>query len=251
MLLIFQWNAGETACTNLGNTMKQYGNKRRGTRGRKPARAAPKSLPLTAQPPLMNSRRCVLAFASRMVISESAAGSGAYNFYRLNGPYDPDTAVLSDSTPGLAALAVLYRSMRVWKTTVSFNGAVYATSVTPAAMISLVPTAFQPVLPANPRIWCMQRDAITKQTGPMSISSGGYAAQISISKTFDIPRVMNILPSQYRDEADFACPTNSNPTRQAYVAITIDTCAGTSPVNCFGIVRISYEIEFYDPYPLS
>lgn len=231
------------------------GRKKGQRRGRKRTKkGGPSSggqLSLTAQPPLWNSRHCVLAFASRLSIAEATAGAGAYNFYRLNGPYDPDTAVFSGSTPGLAAIAVLYRSMRVWKTTVSFDGAVYVTSMTPSAIVSLVPTAFQPVLPANPTIWSVQRDAKAVSTQTVSISSGGYASPVHVRKTFSIPHVMNITNSQYRNEADFASPTNGNPTRQAYVAVCVDTCAATAVCNLIGTVRISYAIEFYDPFPLS
>lgn len=210
-----------------------------------------RALPLTAGPPLYNNKRCTLVFCAKHQQLEGAVSAGVYNSYRLNGPYDPDTAVLSNSTPGLASIAALYRSMRVWKTTVSVHACAYADA--PASlMLSLVPTAFQPVLPSNPDYWPVQRDAASVVMKPGAYVGSGTLVCFdgTVTKTFDLAHVANILKSQYLDEADFASVTNSNPTRQLYCAIAVSTNSNTA-VNCRFHVRIAYDIEFYDPYPLQ
>lgn len=106
----------------------------------------------------LRRRLVTLTFASTLSLTEGAAGVGAYNFYRMNGPYDPDTAVLSDSTPGLASLATLYRSMRVMKCSVEAGGSFFSSNHAMAQLV-IVPVAFQPVLPSNPRYWAVQPQA--------------------------------------------------------------------------------------------
>lgn len=206
---------------------------------------------LAPSPPLSGSRHCTLVFCSKHSQIEGGVSAGIYNFYRLNGPYDPDTAVLSASTPGLAAIAAMYRSMRVWKTTVSANACAYGDA--PASlMLSLIPTAFQPVLPSNPDYWPVQRLAASTPMRPTGYIGSGVLClyQAQITRTFDLPTVGNLKVSQYRDEADYAGLTNSNPTRQLYCAVAISTNCATA-VNSKFHVRISYEIEFFDPYPLQ
>lgn len=211
-------------------------------------RSAPR---LSPSPPLAGSRHCTLVFCSRHSQIEGGVSAGIYNFYRLNGPYDPDTAVLSASTPGLAAIAAMYRGMRVWKTTVSANACAYGDA--PASlMLSLVPTAFQPVLPSNPDYWPVQRLAVSTPMRPAGYIGSGVLCQYQaqVSRTFDLPSVANLKRSQYLDEADYATLTNGNPTRQLYCAVAISTNCATA-VNAKFHVRISYEIEFFDPYPLQ
>lgn len=209
------------------------------------------NLGLTPSPPLSGSRHCTLTFCSKHNQGEGAVSAGIYNFYRLNGPWDPDTAVLSNSTPGLSALAALYRSMRVWRTVISAHATATADHRS-TLLLSLVPTAFQPVLPSNPDFWPVQRDAVATPficRGWMG-SNTKCAYDASVTKTFDIPKVANIKRSQYLDEADYASVTNSNPTRQLYCAVAVSTNSATT-VDCAFHIRISYEIEFFDPYPLQ
>lgn len=214
-----------------------------------------KSVPrmLVSTTPLQN-RMVTLTFASQFAATESAAGTGVYNFYRLNGPYDPDTAVLSDSTPGLAALTNLYRSMRVMRATVEAAGCFHSLSTT-AAQLCIVPTAFQPVLPSNPRYWPVQPKTAYSYGNSTVLSTYGATGYCTgtfpkVRKDFTIHDVMNVTRQQYLDEADFASLTNSNPTRQAYFALAVTGISG-SPINVAILLKIRYVIEFFDPYPLQ
>ncbi len=208
---------------------------------------------MTSVTPLRR-RLCTLVFASQVSMTESAAGTGAYNFYRLNGPYDPDTAVLSAATPGLAALSQLYRSMRVLSAGIEVAGSWLAQNFSGTALLSVVPTAFQPVLPSNPSYWPVQPNAASVPTQFHSATSGTgfYVAGTfpRLSKNWTIHDIMNVTRAQYVDEADYASLTNSNPTRQAYVAVAITTNCATT-VTAYLQVKMKYVIEFFDPYPLQ
>lgn len=220
-------------------------------RSKKQQRSRAGKLRMIPSPPLDGSRHCTLTFCAKHNQGEGAVSAGIYNFYRLNGPYDPDTAVLSNSTPGLSAIAAMYRSMRVWRTAVSVHATATADHRS-TLMLCLVPTAFQPVLTANPDYWPVQRDAAAAPfvTRGWMGTATKLAYDASVSKTFDLPKIANLKRSQYLDESDYATLTNSNPTRQLYVAVAVATNSATT-VDCSFQVRISYEIEFFDPYPLQ
>lgn len=215
-----------------------------------------RTLPMVPNPPLAGVRHARLVFCSTVRLTEQAVSAGAYNFYRLNGPYDPDTAVLSLSTPGLAAIAQMYRSMRVHRTSMEVNGTVTSSEASTGlwcAMVSLVPTAFQPVLPSNPNYWPVQRLA---KSNPVKVTGGAgtrvYTGHVSVKGSWPINDVMNVTRPQYIDEADFASTTVTNPTRQAYVAVCLNG-AGVSGLSLDGFftIRMAYDIEFFDPFPLQ
>lgn len=204
------------------------------------------------RPPLAGqSHRCKLVFCSPLSVSDAAGPATFYNFYRLNGPYDPDTAVLSQATPGLAAIAQLYRGMRVWSADVSLVANNYGASL---VMCSLVPTAFQPVLPSNPDFWPVQRLAKAVPMKPCAYEGNPtkFVSYCSVDQKFDLPTVANITKDQYRDEADYASLTNGNPTRQLFVAVAFSRVAYAGVTNFVtAFVRIAYDIEFFEPYPLQ
>lgn len=219
---------------------------------RKTKRQSNKVAALTPTPPLAVRNRCKLVYSGRISASESAAGAGGYTFFRLNGPYDPDTTVLSNATPGLSAIAALYRQMRVYSATVGFDGSIYGTYS--QGMVCIVPTAYQPVLPSNPLYWPVQRLAIAKHTGagvPASSNTGVGQSFVSLSKKYTISDVLNVSRQQYIDEADYSSLTTTNPTRQCYAAIAFYVDIPSQAQSLYGTVRIEYDIEFFDPIPLQ
>ncbi len=208
--------------------------------------------PLTPSPPLAVKNRCKLVYSGRIAAAESTAGAGGHTFFRLNGPYDPDTTVLSNATPGLSAIAALYRQMRVYSATVAFDGAIYGPYS--SGMVCIVPTAYQPVLPSNPLYWPVQRLAACKHTGPgvpASSNTGIGLSSVSLKKKFTISDVLNVTRQQYLDEADYSSLTSTNPTRQCYAAVAFYVDLSSLAASLYGTVRIEYDIEFFDPIPLQ
>jgi hypothetical protein len=204
-------------------------------------------------PSMLVSKRVNLTWCGKVSVTEGGVGAGAYNFYRLNGAYDPDSSGVGNALPGLASMATLFRSMRVWKTTFEFDGASYsgaASGVNFQPVMSFVPTSFQPVLPANPDYWPVQRMAKDiKMIAPVNYASTQVGAMYRGKATFEPHVVANITKSQYADESDYSSTTSSTPTRQLYVAVCMSSNCN---VVCLfgGLVRVSYEIEFFDPWPL-
>lgn len=235
----------------MPNTSPMKGGPRKSTRKNR-SKNQNGLMKFAALPPLAGRHRCTLVFCAQHNATESAAGAGVYNFYRLNGPYDPDTAVLSASTPGLANLAGLYRSMKVVSVAVSAHCNLTCQDRA-TFILSLVPTAFQPVLPSNQQYWSVQRLAKSTFFQCRGLSQSGTSQNSyegTVTQRFRLNQVANLTPAQYMDEADYGSLTNSNPTRQLYVAVAVTTNA---PVQAFcGFhVKIAYDIEFYDPYPLQ
>lgn len=202
---------------------------------------------------MLVTRRVVLTWCGKLNLLEAAAGAGVYNFYRLNGPYDPDASGVGNATPGLTAMYNLFRSMRVHKTTISFEGTVFngGAGFSYSPLVTMVPTAFQPVLPSNPDYWPVQRMARPLRVVSSSqYNAGQIGYNVRGTATYVPHIVANLTKGQYNDEADYASPANSNPTRQLYVAVSLSTNA-TTPCYMGGLVRISYDIEFFDPWPLQ
>ncbi len=230
-------------------TSKQN-NKKNSARTNKQRRKG-QSVPNT--PSMLVTRRAVLTWAGKVNLTEGGVSAGAYNFYRINGAYDPDASGVGNATPGLSSMYSLFRSMRVHKMTIHFDGTVYTTGAgfQYVPLLSFVPTSFQPVLPSNPDYWSVQRMAQPlRLTSGLNYAGGQVGYSFSGSATY-IPHVVaNLTRAQYEDEADFASPANSTPTRQLYVALALSSNA-TSACNMGGLVRISYDLEFYDPWPLQ
>lgn len=204
-------------------------------------------------PSMLVNRRVVLTWCGKINVTEGGVSAGAYNFYRLNAPYDPDASGTGNATPGLSTMYALFRSMRVLKTTLQFDGSVYNTGggFNYAPIVSFVPTSFQPVLPSNPDYWPVQRMAkAVRMIGVNQYNAGQTGSSYSGSATYLPHVVANITRGQYMDESDYASPANSTPVRQLYVALCLSSNA-TTACAIGGLVRISYEIEFYDPWPLQ
>lgn len=209
--------------------------------------------PVANTPSMLVTRRAVLTWAGRVNLTEGGALAGVNNFYRINGAYDPDASGVGNATPGLSSMYNLFRSMRVHRMSIHFDGTVFNTGAGFhwAPVLSFVPTSFQPVLPSNPDYWPVQRMAHPlKLTDAVNYAGGQIGYSFTGSATYVPHVVANITKAQYEDEADFASPANSTPTRQLYVALALSSNA-TSACSISGLVRISYDLEFYDPWPLQ
>lgn len=218
-------------------------------KGKKPG----KKLALVPTPPLSTNHRAVLTFCGRYSGTEAAAGAGLYNFFRMNGAYDPDQATGGNALPGLSSIAALYRSMRVMNVTIEVDATLYNTS-TANIMMTIIPTAFQAVLPANPDFWPVQRLAVCAPMPCVGITHNGvnfglaFAGRVRAS--FKPHEIANLTRGQYVDEADYSSLTAGLPTKQLYMAVAFST-NGTAISYMASHVRISYDLEFFDPYPLS
>jgi hypothetical protein len=79
-----------------------------------------------------------MTFASSGGVAESAAGSGATYFYRLNSVYDPDATGVGASAIGYTTWAALYLNYKVHKVTVRVQGTVTGMSAGSFANVIIV-----------------------------------------------------------------------------------------------------------------
>lgn len=228
-------------------------SKHRSSRKSKPQkkRGGPKTLGIAMVLPLTGAgtKRCQLTYCGPIGGTESAAGTGLSFWYRVNGPYDPDTTVFSGATPGLSNLASLYQNMRVHKCTVRADLTISSDVINLPVMLSIVPCSTGTTLPSNPMLWSVQpfaRSAFAKEGYALGLYS---ARTVSLSATITPHVICNITREQYSDEADYASPTNSNPVRQIYAAVAVHALS-TKPMILSGFVRVSYDIEFFNPQPI-
>jgi hypothetical protein len=194
------------------------------------------------------SKHVTLVFSETLTITESAAGAGAFNFYRLNSAYDVDTSVGSTSTPGFAEWSSFFTNYRVWKTRVRVEGVVSGAGSGSINTCCLVPNPLQATLPSTPVRWPVQFGTV-HQTVPL-VSSGGNNLVV-LDKQYSLPSVFRISRSQYRDEFDFTATTSSNPTRQAYVAVTVQAAQSSTPAVFAFQIYVSMDVEFFNNVLLS
>jgi hypothetical protein len=192
-----------------------------------------------------SSRVVRLVFNTSCNITESAAGTGIFRFYRLNSVYDVDTSLGSTSTPGFLEWANFFNNYRVWKTRVVAKGFIdgSGTAAGNCAQVSLVPNSFQAVLPSSQISWPVQPQSLTSTVG---LANYGGKNNVWLDKTFSIPSVMRITPTQYRNDMDFSATVSSNPTRQGFVALAVTSNASV-PLSFNGFITVSMEIEFFNP----
>jgi hypothetical protein len=72
-----------------------------------------------------------------------------------------------------------------------------------------------------------------------------------LDRTYDIPEIFRVTKSQFRNEFDYTATTASNPSRQAYVAVTVAAPGTTSVVTLTAQVYVAMEIEFFNPIQLT
>lgn len=212
---------------------------------RKPARRT--KLPLFMVPP--KSKKVCLCFPSDSVtITESAVSGGAFRYYRLNSAYDVDTGVGSTNTPGFNEWSAFFNNYRVWRTHVRVEGGVSGGSSGALATVGLVPNSFQATLPSSKIYWISQPGVVHQTIS--QLSNGGRTICV-LDKQYSLPTIFRITKRQFMDDMDFTATTGSNPSRQAYVAVTLNSINSSTVMSFSFTIVVSMEIEFFNPIQLS
>jgi hypothetical protein len=202
-------------------------------------------LPMAMVPP--SARKVNLVWCGTFGATESSAGAGAFNFYRLNSVYDVDTAVGSTATPGFVEWSAFYSNYRVWKTRFRIEGTVSGLSSGAVCTVCLVPNPLQATLPSAGSEWPVQPGSIHKTV--VNYSNGGTNMFV-LDKQFSLPSVFRITQAQFKSDFDFSATTSANPARQAYVAVTIKSNSSTVAA-AYGQVYVSMSVEFFNPILLA
>jgi len=219
--------------------MMKGGKKRiQGKKGpRKPA------LPLYFEPP--RTRTAVLAFSGvYSAEAESSAGGGHYHFFKINSAYDIDAAYGSVAVPGFAEYGAFFQNYRVISARVKLEAAVSGMTTGSICEVSLVPNGNGLSLPAQAQTWPVQYNAVT---GTICNSNEGAGRLLRLDKTFDLAKLFNVTPQQFRSDFDFSAGVTQNPTRVMYLAVCFRS-AGSSTVAVLSYkLTVSMRIEFFVP----
>lgn len=202
-------------------------------------------LPRVSQTP--QSRAVLLSYATTISLAESAAGSGATYFYRLNSVYDPDASGVGGVAIGYNTYAALYLNYKVRRVTVRLQGT--GTMASGGAMrVTLAPVPFQAVVPANKHTWVLIPGSVSKMIAP---NANGGPTIVNLVAAYDNAAVARITPQQYSNDMDWSGAVGSNPARQNYLMLAIDTI-NSGTVGTLGYaIQITYEVEWFNPVPLQ
>lgn len=222
-------------------------NKRQGKTARRSKRrtaSGPKLYSLAPQ-----ARRANLAYNSAFQITESAANLGGFRVYRLNSIYDPDLTGIGSSAAGYAQYMTMFSAYRVHSVRVRLQG--YYTVQTggdPGGHCGMVPILNQTVMPSNPSNWITMPGARFKTV--ISVTNGG-TNRIDTTVTYNIARLLRVTKQQFRTDFDYAAVAGTNPIKPCNLAICVRSPYGTSAGIFYGNVTIGYEVEFFNPLPLT
>lgn len=224
---------------NTNTTTKR----RNGTKSRKSSK---KHLPLVAAPP--NSRRVLASYATAVAMVESAVSVGTTYFFRLNSIYDPDSSGIGSSTFGFSPWLNFYQNYKVHRVTVRAQVQMYGMSTGGIGTYVMAPLANQSSVPANPYCW----RAIPFASFVVSTNSNTGAPSVrSLTGSYDLAKVCHVTKQQYHVDMDYAGTSASNPSKQIYLVLGLHSVGSTTPVSGTASVQITYEVEWFNPLPLS
>lgn len=203
--------------------------------------------PFTFIPPQAASR-ARLVWSGQMALSEAAANTGIIRLFRLNSPYDVDTTVGSTSTPGFAEYSAFFANYRVWSTKVmaevSANGGTTGSLATvvmfpfPAGSVAVTSTT-----------WSVQPYALHRTI--QSIATNGGRNMTTLKGTFHLPSIARITPQQYLNEKDYSSTVSNNPVQSLSLGVGGYGLNSASAITFTIQIYVQFEVEFFNPIPLS
>lgn len=217
---------------------------------RAPAKRVNKTGPVPMMSKVPGSMRVNLTYsAPAQQIVESAAGTGVTYFYRLNSVFDPDASGVGAVAIGYNTYAGLYLNYKIHKVTVRLHGfAGGGTGNSHFANVSMAPVPGQAVVPANRATWKTIPGGVT--TSITSAANGGLN-RVDFSRTYDLARVACVTRQQYVTDMDFSGAIGSNPARQLYLMVALDSAGSSTVMGLTYAITISYLVEWFNPVPLQ
>jgi hypothetical protein len=231
----------------MGQPMKGT-PKPKGKRGKQRRNGILQSRPLPLVTTTLPSRNILMSFAASGGIAESAAGSGVTYFMRLNSVYDPDATGVGTSAIGYSTWAALYLSYKVHRVTVRIQGTVTGMSTGAIANVVLAPIAYQAVAPANKYTWRMIPGS---KMAVVSNNSVGGRNMFTLEATYDIAAVCRVTKGQFANETDWSGLVGSNPARQAFALIAMDSVNSSSVATIVYNTQMTYLVEWFNPVPMQ
>jgi hypothetical protein len=194
-----------------------------------------------------NSKNIVMTYNAQQLVSEGAANLGGAWYFRLNSVFDPNATGTGASAIGYSTWSTLFYNYKVKRVTArittNYNG-----SSGSMGRITLVPTAFQAVLPADPTTWPLLRSA---QTRTISHSTNGGKNVADYVITYDLAKIAGVTQQQYKTDMDFSGQVGSDPLRQIFLAVCVQGLgSGVVGTSLFSVM-LSYEVEWFNPIPMQ
>lgn len=204
-----------------------------------------KNLPLVSQTP--QSRRILMSYSTSITLAESAAGSGATYFYRLNSVYDPDASGVGAVAIGYNTYAALFLNYKVHRVTCRLQGTTNP-STGGAARVTIAPVAYQAVVPANKQTWALIPGSVSRLLAP---NANGGPTIANIVASYDNAAVARVTKQQYAIDMDWSGQVGSNPARQNFLMVAVDSVGSSSVTTLTYNIQITYEVEWFNPVPLQ
>ena len=192
--------------------------------------------------------KTVLTFSTTLALAESAAQAGNYWFYRLNSVYDPDASGVGAVAIGYNTWATLYLNYKVNRVTLRAQGVVTGLSSGSFGNIVFAPVPNQMVIPANKQTW-----RVIPRSRLLTVTSEAVGGRnmFTLSSSYDLATVANVTRAQYSSDMDFSGAVGSNPSRQIYLVVTVDSTGSTSAATLVANIQLSYEVEWFNPTPIQ
>lgn len=221
--------------------------KRNANRNGKKGKGSPKlsHLPRVTQMP--SSKRIVMSYALSGAGTEAAAGTGLSAFYRLNSVYDPDATGVGQSCGGYNTWSSLFLNYKVHRVTVRVQGTVNTASGSFGQVI-VAPVASQAVVPSNPNYWRLIPYARVYTVAP---NANGGRSTFLHTQTYDNAKIARVTKQQYDNDMDFSGAIGSNPARQIYLMIGMQSVSSGTPGTLVNSIQLTYEVEWFNPVPMQ
>lgn len=193
-------------------------------------------------------QRAVLTFSTTLALAESAAQAGNYWFYRMNSVYDPDASGVGAVAIGYNTWAALFLNYKVRKVTLRAQGVVTGLSTGSFGNVVFAPVPNQMVIPANKQTWKVIPRSVLKT---VTQATDGGRNMFMVERSYELHQLAGVTREQYRDDMDFSGAVGSNPARQIYLVVTIDSTGSTTAATLTSNVQLSYEVEWFNPTPMQ
>lgn len=192
--------------------------------------------------------RVQVAFSGQFSTTETAAGAGAYKFFRMNSAYDVDTGVGSNSVVGFAEAQNIYANYRVLRTRVEVIGTAGGGTSGTACTVGIIPQAYTATLPSSVTAAFVQPYSVVDTV--IQSASGGQN-RFRLIRTFDIPSLLHITKAQFMDEQNYSAGIAANPATQVYWAFACLGVGNSSVYVCAYQLYQTMEVEFFNPVTVS